>query len=79
MHVARIRPGPSFSAEPPRVLFEIPARVRAGSLLRGTFAITPDDQRFLMVRDNSWDEMAGARTVVLVENFFEELRAKLKK
>jgi len=32
-----------------------------------------------MVRDNSWDEMAGTPTVVLVENFFAEVRAKLKK
>jgi Tol biopolymer transport system component len=79
MYVVRIHPDNPFSAEPPRVLFEIPDRVRAGSLLRGTFAITPDDQRFLMVRDNSWEDMAGTRTVVLVENFFEELRAKLKK
>ena len=78
MYVVRIHPDPSFSAEPPRILFEIPDRVRAGSLLRGTFAITPDDQRFLMVRDNSWEDMAGTRTVVLVENFFQELRAKLK-
>ena len=45
----------------------------------GTFATTPDDQRCLMVRDNSWDDMAGTRTMVVVENFFEELRAKLKK
>jgi serine/threonine-protein kinase len=79
MYVVRIHPGPPFSAEPPRVLFAIPDRVRAGSLVRGTFAITPDDQRFLMVRDNSWEEMAGTPTMVVVENFFEELRAKLKK
>ena len=79
MYVVRINAGPPFSAEPPRVLFEIPDRVRVGALTRGTFAITPDDQRFLMVRDNSWDDMAGARTMVVVENFFEELRAKLKK
>jgi eukaryotic-like serine/threonine-protein kinase len=79
MHVVAIRPGPSFSAEPPRVLFTIPARVRTGSLERGTFAITPDDRRFLMLRDNSWEEMAGATTVVLVENFFEELRGKVRK
>jgi hypothetical protein len=76
MYVVRINPGPPFSAEPPRMLFAIPDRVRAGSLVRGTFAITPDDRRFLMVRDNSWEEMAGTRTVVVVENFFEELRAK---
>ena len=79
MYVVRINPGAPFSAEPPRILFAIPDRVRAGSLVRGTFAITPDDQRFLMVRDNSWDDMAGTRTLVVVENFFEELRAKLKK
>jgi serine/threonine-protein kinase len=79
MYVVQVHPGPPFSADPPRVLFEIPDRVRAGSLDRGTFAITPDDQRFLMVRDNSWEEMAGTPTMVVVENFFEELRAKLKK
>jgi hypothetical protein len=79
MYVVRIQPGAPFSAQPPRVLFEIPDRVRVGSLVRGTFAITPDDQRFLMVRDNSWEDMAGTRTLVVVENFFEELRSKLKK
>jgi hypothetical protein len=51
-------------------------RVRVGSLIRGTFAIAPDDQRFLMVRDKSWGDMAGTPTMVVVENFFEELRAK---
>jgi serine/threonine-protein kinase len=79
MYTVRINPGATFSADPPRVLFPVPDRVRAGSLMRGTFAITPDDQRFLMVRDNSWDDMAGTPTVVVVENFFDELRAKLKK
>jgi hypothetical protein len=79
MNVVSIHPGPPFSAEPPRVLFAIPDRVRAGSLARGTFATTPDDQRFLMVRDNSWGEMAGTPTVVVVENFFAELLAKLRK
>jgi serine/threonine-protein kinase len=79
MQAVAIHPGPPFSADPPRALFEIPERVRAGSLARGTFAVTPDGRRFLMVRDNSWREMAGTPTLVVVENFFEELRAKLKK
>ena len=35
MNVVRIHPGPPFSAEPPRVLFAIPDRVRAGSLAQG--------------------------------------------
>jgi Tol biopolymer transport system component len=78
MYVVRIDPGPPFSAGPPRVLFTIPDRVRAGSLARGTFAITPDDRRFLMVRENRWKEMAGTRRLVVVENFLEELRVKVR-
>jgi hypothetical protein len=54
-------------------------KISGHSYQSGTFAITPDDQRFLMVRDNNWADMAGTTTVVVVENFFEELRAKLKK
>ena len=81
MNAVTIHPGPPFSAEPPRVLFAIPDGVRAVSLVRvrGTFAISPDDQRFLMVRDNSWAEMAGTPTLVVVQSFFDELRAKLKR
>ncbi len=79
MHVVRIDPGRPFSAESPRVLFAIPADVRAGSLDGGTFAVSPDDQRFLMVRDNRWGEMAGTPTLVVVQNFFDELRTKLKR
>ncbi|HYW50310.1 MAG TPA: hypothetical protein VE861_06880, partial [Gemmatimonadaceae bacterium] len=79
MHVVSVRPDPSFAAEPPRVLFTITEGLRAGSAAGGTFAITPDDQRFLMVRDNKWEEMAGTPTLVVVQNFFDELRAKLKR
>jgi hypothetical protein len=32
-----------------------------------------------MVRDHSWEEMAGTPAMVVVENFFDELRAKMKK
>ena len=79
MNVVRIHPGPPFSAEPPRVLFTIPDGLRAGSPVGGTFAITPDDRRFLMVRDNKWEDMAGTPTLVVVQSFFDELRAKLKR
>jgi eukaryotic-like serine/threonine-protein kinase len=79
MYVVRIHPEPPFSAEPPRVLFALPSRVRGELLARGIFAITPDDRRFLMVRDDSWDDLAGTRTVVIMENFFDDLRAKMKK
>jgi hypothetical protein len=79
MQAVSIHPGPPVSIDQARTLFRIPDRVRAGSLARGTFAVSRDDQRFLMVRDNSWTEMAGTPTLVVVENFLDELRAKLKK
>ena len=79
MHVVSIRSGSPFSAEPPRVLFRIPDDIRAESPIGGTFAISPDDRRFLMVRDNKWEDMAGTPTLVVVQNFFDELRAKLKR
>jgi eukaryotic-like serine/threonine-protein kinase len=79
MNVVTINPGPPFSAEPARVLFKIPDDVRVGARVGGTFAITPDDRRFLMVRDNKWEDMAGTPTLVVVQNFFDELRAKLKR
>ncbi len=79
MQMVRINPGPPFSAEPPRALFAIPERIRAGSPLGGTFAISPDDRRFLMVQDNKWEDMAGTPTLVVVQHFFDELRAKLKR
>jgi hypothetical protein len=79
MYVVRIYPGPPFSAEPPRVLFSIPDGVRAGSPVGGTFSISPDDRRFLMVRDNKWEDMAGTPTLVVAQSFFDELRAKLKR
>ena len=60
-------------------MFTIPAHVRAESPFGGTFAITPDDRRFLMVRDNKWQDMAGTPRLVVVENFFDALRATLKR
>ena len=81
MKAVTIHPGPPFSAEPPRELFAIPPGVRTATLVRfrGSFAVSPDDQRFLMVRDNSWAEMAGTPTLVVVQGFFDELRAKMKR
>ena len=78
MHVVRINPGRPFSAEPPRVLFAIPDRVRAGSL----------DQRHVRDLARRPAVSHGARqqvgghggesTLVVVQNFFEELRAKVR-
>jgi hypothetical protein len=71
-HIVRINAGPPFTAETPCVLFTIPNRRRAGPLASGTFAITPDDQRFLMARDtatsfNSHDHLRVMFSVTALE------------
>ncbi len=37
--------------------------------------VAPDDQRFLMLRGVNFEE--GGPELILVENFFEELKAKV--
>jgi len=67
---------PTFAIRGRRVLFS----VRVGRYQRNTthrfYDVTPDDRRFLMIRPI---ETVSDRTVelVLVENFFEELKAKV--
>ncbi len=52
----------------------------AGAVLHGSanfhqsYDVTPDDQRFVMIR-NSRD--VEASELIVVENFFEELKAKV--
>ncbi len=56
-----------------QVLFQTEGWRRA-SAARHYYDITPDDQRFIMIRD-----LGSALTtdVIIVENFFEELKAKV--
>jgi serine/threonine-protein kinase len=79
LNVAEIRPGPPFSVTVPRALFPRPDRVRGGSSIGGRIAIAPDDQRFLLVRDVpvGGDSTATER-LILVQNFFTELEAKVR-
>lgn len=73
-----IHPDPPFSVGTPRALFARPQSVRGGSTVGGYFDIAPDDQRFLMVRNVSLGSASGAATLVLVQNFFEEIRARTR-
>jgi Tol biopolymer transport system component len=62
---------PDFTAGTPRVLFEAPHFVGVG---RG-YDITPDGQRFVMVRrDEEAASPAGGRQLNVVLNWFEELK-----
>ena len=70
------------SFEPGRVtpLFSVEEFARAGlELTRDRFYdVSPDDQRFLMTRQVGESEAATSITsTVLVQNFFEELKARV--
>jgi serine/threonine-protein kinase len=79
MKVVEFRPGPPVTTGQPRSLFGLPEGVRGtrGSPLASpAFAISPDDQRFLTVRNvTPWDTTAQP-TLVMVQHFHEELKAR---
>ncbi len=63
---------PSFTPGTPEVLFE-GAYVRAGG--GRTYDVAPDGQQFLMIKESGGTEdTSAAPTIVLVQNWFEELR-----
>ena len=61
---------PTFSAGTPRVLFEGPFRIDGP--FRG-YDVTPDGQRFLMVREVP-QQPGPVSQMVLVQNWIEELK-----
>jgi len=81
MNAVDVDPGPPFVAGQPRVLFPLPTGVRQSppvTLGARQFALTPDDQRFLMIRNvDPWVTTAAPK-LVIVQNFFEELRARAR-
>ena len=78
MMVAEIQAGPPFSVGQRRVLFRVDQRY-AMSVVTGGYDITADDQRFLMRRlaVGTDDEAGDTRRLILVQNWFEELKAKV--
>jgi hypothetical protein len=64
---------PVFSADAPRPLFEGP--FRADGPFRG-YDVTPDGQRFLMVREVP-QPPARVTHIVLVQNWTEELKRRV--
>jgi hypothetical protein len=79
MMAVTIDPGPPVSVGAPRRLFVRPENVRAGSPVAGLIDITPDDQRFIMVRNVPVGASGAQPKLVMVQNFFEELRSKVAK
>jgi Tol biopolymer transport system component len=68
-----VPPGPVFAPGAPRVLFPVTAYRAANN--RQQYDVSPDGQRFLMIRDLRGN---ASGTVVYVENWLDELKAKVK-
>ena len=73
MMAAAVTLQPAFSADKPKVLFEGPWLPTPISL--PNYDASPDGQRFLMLKPADLDE--GARQIVVVQNWFEELKRRM--
>ena len=74
MMTVGIRPGATFGFEQPRALFATGAYVPGGAM--PTYDVSPDDKRFVMLRETSANERSE---FIVVENWTLELRARTKR
>ena len=74
MMTVRVTTAPTFSAEAPRALFPAGEYARSASY-RG-YDVSPDGRRFLMLRPIVDSVEAAPNRVVVVDNWFEELRSR---
>jgi len=78
MMVVDVETSPTFRAATPRVLFETQPDWVTADLSGTFFELTPDDQRFVIARNAPIADVEDdAPTAILVNNFAEELRARL--
>jgi serine/threonine-protein kinase len=70
--VVDVLPGATFVTGERRVLF--PVQGHRWSVVHQFYDVTPDDQRFVMIRDRGAEQLGE---LIVVENFFEELKAKV--
>ncbi len=64
---------PSFTPATPEVLFE--GNYFTGELTGRTYDVAPDGQRFLMITEGGGaEDTSAAPTIIVVQNWFEELR-----
>jgi serine/threonine-protein kinase len=75
--VVPITPGTTFLPGEPRRLFSLTASF-FGSVVVPYYDLTPDDKRFVMVRLSAVNTAPGAGQLVVVENWFDELKQKMR-
>jgi dipeptidyl aminopeptidase/acylaminoacyl peptidase len=76
--VVAVTPGATFVPGEPRRLLALGGGLFASTIVP-YYDITPDDKRFLMVRLAAVNQAPGAGQLVVVDNWFTELRAKMGK
>ena len=74
MMAVEVNTQPSFSAGTPRTLFE--GRYESAPVPLYNFDISPDGQRFLMVKSSEQEQVAPTQ-INVVQNWFEELKQKV--
>ncbi len=73
---ATVRTDPTFTVVERRALFTVPPGGGTTSY-HAMYDVARDDQRFLMYRLVGAGEGGDAEELIVVENFFEELKAKV--
>ena len=68
----RLPPDPTFHTGERRSLFSLDGY--RNNAFRHQYDVTPDDQRFVMIRRVGGEDVGE---LIVVENFFEELKAKM--
>jgi Tol biopolymer transport system component len=74
--VAPITPGATFQAGEPRRLFALSGTALVSNIVP-YYDLTPDDKRFMMARLTAVNQAPGAGQLVVVDNWDEELKAKM--
>ena len=78
MMAVDIQTQPTFSAGKPRLLFEGPyANNLAGGATAADYSMSPDGQRFLMLKAKEQQQTAALTQIHLVLNWFEELNRRV--
>ncbi len=75
--VVPVTPGPTFAPGEPRSLFPLGSGL-FGSAIVPYYDLTPDDKRFLTVRLAVVNQAPGAGQLVVVDNWDQELKAKMR-
>jgi hypothetical protein len=79
---APVQFAPTFGAGNPTVLFDAPSMVLDGRLIANTgrtYDVSRDGSRFLLLKDDgaAAARQAGRPGIIVVQNWFQELKAKL--